>query len=82
MANKIPTSPVQNRARLQVSPPYALPPPSFPTRPGSPVPIGSRSEGSPTAEYRAALWTSEELTDRRTSFAQRLAATADLLDAM
>jgi hypothetical protein len=52
----------------------------FFTRPGSP--IGFRSEGSPMAEDPAPLWTSEELTDRRTSFAQRPAMTTDLLDAM
>jgi hypothetical protein len=34
------------------------------------------------AEDHAPLWTSEELTDRRTSFAQHPATTADLLDAM
>ena len=33
-------------------------------------------------EDHATLWTSEELTGRRTSFAQDAATTADLLDAM
>ena len=78
IANNIPTSPVQKRARLQVSLPYTLPPPSYPTRPGSPITIGSRSEGSPTAEDHAPLWISEELAERRTSFAQYLATTADI----
>ena len=80
--NRIPTSPVQMRACHQISPPYAPPPPSFPTRPGSPILIGSSSERSPTEEGHAPLWTSEELTDRRTSFAQHPATTADLLDAI
>ena len=44
--------------------------------------MGFRSEGSPMAEVPAPLWTSEELTDRRTSFAQHPATTADLLNAM
>jgi hypothetical protein len=34
------------------------------------------------AEDLAPLWTSEELADRRTSFVQHPAMTADLLDAM
>ena len=62
----------------QVSLPYTLLPPPFLTRPGSPVPIGSRSEGPPMAEDHAPLWASEELTDRRTSFAQYLTTTAGL----
>jgi hypothetical protein len=76
IANNIPTSPVH--ARLQVSLPYTLPPPSYPTRPGSPIPVDPRQEGSLTAEDHAPLWTSEELTDRRTSFARYLSTTADL----
>ena len=44
--------------------------------------MGSRLEGLPTAGGHAPLWTSEELTDRCTSFAQHPATTADLLDAM
>jgi hypothetical protein len=81
ITNKVPNSPAPKRARRQVSLPYTLPPPSLPTRPGSLTPIGSRSGGSPTAED-APLWTGEELIDRRTSFAQHLASTADLADAM
>ena len=34
------------------------------------------------AENDAPLWTGEELTNRRTSFGQHLATTADCLDAM
>ena len=34
------------------------------------------------AEDHAPLWTSEELADQRTSFAQNPAMSADLLDAM
>lgn len=34
------------------------------------------------AEDHAPLWAGEELTDRRTSFAQHPAMTADILDAM
>ena len=68
------------RARLQVSLPYVLPPLPFSSRPGSP--ISFRSEGSLVAEDPAPLWTGEKLTERRTSFAQHPATTADLLDAM
>ena len=56
-------------------------PPSFPPRPGPPILIGSLLEVSPMAENLAALWTGEELTNRRTSFAQHPATTADGLDA-
>ena len=73
VTNKISISPAQTPARRQVT----LPPPSSPTRPGSPILIRSRSEGLPTAEDDASLWTDEELTNRRTSFAQHLATTAD-----
>ena len=69
-------SPAQTPSRHQVSLPDALPPPS-PTRPGSPILIGSFPEGLATAENDAPLWTGEELTNRRTSFAQHLATTAD-----
>ena len=78
--NRIPTSPVQMRARLQVSLPYVLPPLSVSSRPASP--IGFRSEGPPMAEGSAPLWTSEELSDRRMFFAQHPTTTADLIDAM
>ena len=77
VSNKISISPVQKRARYQVSLPDALPPPSSPTRPGSPILIGSPSEGLATAENDVLLWTGEELTNRRASFAQHLATTAD-----
>jgi hypothetical protein len=66
VANKIPNSPAEIRAGRQVSLPDALPPP-FPTRPGSPIPIDPRPEGSLTAEDHVPLWTSEDLTDRRAS---------------
>src|ERR1700679_595454 len=81
ITNRIPTSPAQKRALHQISPPYAPPLPPFPTRPGSPIPIGSCSEGPLTEEDHAPLC-GEELTERRTSFAQHPATTADLLDAM
>ena len=55
----------------------ALPPPSYLTRPGSPIRIGSRSEGSLTAENHAPICFGEELTEQRTSFAQNMATTAD-----
>ena len=77
IANKIPNSPAEVRAGHQVSLPYTLPPPSFPTRPGSPIPIDPHPEELPTAGGHAPLWTSEELTERRTSVAQRPATTAD-----
>ena len=77
VSNKISISPVQKRARYQVSLPDALPPPSSPTRPGSQIIISSRSEGLLAAENDASLWTGEELTNRRASFAQHLATTAD-----
>ena len=67
------------RAGYQVSLPYTVPPSSFPTRPASPILIGSHSEGSPTAEDHAPLWNGEELTDQGASFAQHLAMTAGLL---
>jgi hypothetical protein len=82
ITNEIPNSSAEMRAGHQVSLPYTLPPPSFPTRPGSPILIGSRSEGWPTADDHAPLRASEELADRRTSFAQHPVTTADLLDAM
>ena len=44
--------------------------------------MGSSSEGSPVAEDYTPLLTSEVFTDRRASFAQHLATTADLIDAM
>ena len=73
LTNKISNSHAQNR---QVSQPYsdALPSPSSPTRPGSSILIGSRSEGSLTAENHAPLWTGKELINRRMSFAQYLGA--------
>ena len=61
------------RARHQVSLPQDL---SFPTRPGSPILIGSHLEGSP-AENDAPLWSGEELTSRRTSLAQYLSTSSD-----
>jgi hypothetical protein len=70
-------SPAQKPARHQVSLSDALPSPSSPTRPGSPILIGPHSEGSLTAENDAPLWAGEELTKRRTSFAQHIAKTAD-----
>ena len=79
ITDKIPNSPSPKRARRQVSLPYTPLPPSLPTRPGSPTPISSFLEGSPTAEDHA---TREELIERRTYFAQHLASTADLADAM
>ena len=82
ITNQIPNSPAGMRAGHQVSLPDTLPPLSFPTRPGSPILTGSSSEGSSMAEDRAPLWTSEDLSDRRMSFAQHLPTTADLLDAM
>ena len=70
-------SPAQKPAHHQLSPPDALPPPSSLTRPGSPILIGSYSEGSLTAEIDAPLWTGEEVTNQCTSFAEHLAATAE-----
>ena len=81
VTNKISNSPAQKRARYQVSLPDALPPPLSP-RPGSPILIGSPSEGLATAENDVPLWTGEELTNRRASFVQYLATTADWLDGM
>ena len=69
VTNKISNSPAQTPALYQVSLQDAIPPPSSPTRPGSPILLGSRSEGLPAAENDADLWTDEELTNRRTSFA-------------
>ena len=75
VTNKIPNCSAQRCAcyHWQVSLPYpstALPPPSFPTRPGSSIIIDSRSEGSLT-ERR---WTGNKLVVgqryRCTSFAQ------------
>ena len=76
VTNNISSSPAQKRARYQVSLPDAISPSSSPTRPRSPILIGSRSEGLPTAENDAPLWTGEELTNRRTCFAQHLTTTA------
>jgi hypothetical protein len=77
VTNKISNSPAQKPARHQVSLPDALPPPSSPTLPGSPILIGSRSEGLLMAENDAPLGIGEELTKRRASFVQHLATTAD-----
>ena len=79
VTNKISKSPAlkPGRHQLEVSLPDALPSPSSPTRPGSPILIGSHSEGSLTAGNNAPLWTGEELTNPRTPFAQHLATTAD-----
>ena len=53
-------------------------PPSIPTRPtGSPVLMGSHTEGLPTADNHVPFWTGEESTERRTSFAQHPARTDD-----
>ena len=82
VTNKMTNSPAQKRAHHQVSLPDALPPPSSPTRPGSPTLIGNRSEGLLTVENDAPPWTGEELTIRRTSFAEHLATTANRLDGM
>ena len=77
LTNKISISLAKNRARYQLSLPDALSPPLSPTHPGSPILIGSRSEGLPTAENNAPLWTGEELTNQRMSFVQHPATTAD-----
>ena len=73
----ISNSSAQKRARQHASLPDALPPPSSPTRPGPPILIGSHSEGFLTAENEAALWTGEELTNRRTSCVRHLATAAN-----
>jgi hypothetical protein len=82
VTNKIPNSPAQKPARRQVSPPYsgiALPSPSFPTHPRSP--IDSCLEGSLTAESHARHRTGKKLSNRRRrmcdSFAQYPPMTAD-----
>ena len=73
VTNKISNYCARRRARHQVSPPYrdALHPPSFTTRPRSPILISSRLEGSPMAENDASLYISEELTKQRTSSSLR-----------
>jgi hypothetical protein len=48
-----------------------------PTRTGSPILIGSRSEGLLMAETYAHLCTGEELTNQRRSFAQHPTAAAN-----
>jgi hypothetical protein len=61
----IPDSPSQTRAR-HLALPYsntAVPSPSFPTRPESPIPIDSRSEGL-LINY-ARYWTGRKSTNRR-----------------
>ena len=66
------------RGHHQVLLPDDLPPPSIPTRPGSPILMGSHSEGLPMTENRASLSTGEGLvTERGTSFAQHPARAAD-----
>ena len=56
--------------------------PYAPPLPGLSIRTGSSSEESLTEENQAPLWADEELADRRTSFAQDPATTADRLDAM
>ena len=58
------------RARRQDPLSNTLPPPTFPTCPGSPVLIDSRLEGLLTTEDHSYLRASEELTSQCTSFAQ------------
>ena len=70
-------SPAQEPARHQVFLPDPFSSPSSPTRPGLPILIGPHLEGSLTAENDVPLWTGEELTKRRASFAQHLATTTD-----
>ena len=82
VSNKMSNSPAQKRAHHQVSLPDALPPPLSPTRPGLPILTGYRSEGLLTVENDPPLWTGEEITIRRTSFAEHLATTANRLDGM
>ena len=61
-------SSAQKRARHQGSLLDTLPPPSSPTRLGSPILLGSRSEGSLTAENGTPLWTGEVSAIRRAYF--------------
>ena len=75
-------SSAQKRARHQGFLLDALPPPSSPTRPGSPILLGSRSEGSLAAENGTPLWTGEESAIRRASFTYHLATNARLTDSM
>ena len=75
LTNEILNSPAQKRAQHQVSSPHsstALSPPSSPTRPMSSIQLGSRLEGSLTAENHA---------PRCTSFAQHPAQRL-LIDSM
>ena len=71
VTNKMSNSPAQKRARHhkrhQVSLPDASPPPSSPTRSGSPIIICFHSKGLLTAENDVPLWMGEEVTSRRTS---------------
>ena len=67
LTHKMSNSPAQKRSRHQVFLPDALPPPSSPTRPGSPILIGSHPEVSLMAENDAPIWTSGELISRCTS---------------
>ena len=56
------------RGHHQVLLPDDLPPPSIPTRPGSPILMGSHSEGSLMAASHASLSTGEELVTERGTF--------------
>ena len=77
VSNKTVNSPTQMHTGHQVILPDDLPSPSIPIHPGSPILMGSHSEGSPMAENHASLSTDEELVaEQRTSFAQHTARAA------
>ena len=83
VTNTIPNSPAEKLARHQVSLPFpweswtTLPPPSLPTRPGSPILIGPSSEVFPMAGDDSPLWNCEELTNHRAFLAKYSATIAN-----
>ena len=67
VTDKAQYSPAQKRVRYQVSPSQASTSGAgtlVPCHPGSPIPVGYRSEGSLTVENPVHLWTGKYLIDR------------------
>jgi hypothetical protein len=64
--NKVSSSPAQTQTgQVSTSYPFiALAPPSFPSRPGTSILVGCRSEGALTVDNSALRWTSKDIRSR------------------